>query len=152
MQRLKYERIIFICTDNTCCSPMADSIFKTMPVSEAIESFSRGLVVLFPEPMNPKVEEVLKIHGISMSGHIAKQFHSHEAAEHTLILTMTENQKMNVTKDYFVTHNVYTIKEFVGEYGDCMDPYGGNLLAYEDCYSEIVRLVKKSAYRIQIEV
>lgn len=152
MQRLKYERVIFICADNTCCSPMAESIFKTMAVSEGMESFSRGLVVLFPEPMNPKVDEVLKNHGIAMSGHVAKQFHSHEADEHTLILTMTENQKNKVITDYFVTHNVYTIKEFAGEFGDCMDPYGGSLLDYEDFYSEIVRLVKKSNYRILREV
>ena len=151
MQRLKYERIIFICTENTCCSPMAESIFKTMEVSKKTESFSRGLIVLFPEPVNPKVDEVLKNHGISMSGHISKQFHSHEVDEHTLILTMTESQKNKVMNDYFVTHNVYTIKEFVGEYGDCMDPYGGTLLTYEDYYSEVTRLVKKSAYRIQRE-
>ena len=110
MQRLKYERIIFICTDNTCCSPMAASIFKTMPVSEAIESFSLGLVVLFPEPMNPKVEEALTNHRVPLSGHVAKQFHSHEGDEHTLVLTMTENQKIKVIKNYFV-HMFFTFPQ-----------------------------------------
>ncbi len=149
MQNFKYERVIFICTENTSRSQIAESLFHNMSNSEGIECMSRGLIVLFPEPVNPKAEQVLQIHGLEMVGHTSKQFRSHEADENTLVLTMTEQQKKKVIEDFFVTHNIFTIKEFVGEFGDVMDPYGGTMLQYEECYDELARLVKKTVYQIQ---
>lgn len=148
MQYLKYERVIFICTENTSRGPIAESLFRNMSNVEGIECMSRGLIVLFPEPVNPKAEQVLQNHGLEMVGHTTKQFKSHEADENTLVLTMTEHQKKKVIEDFYVTHNIYTIKEFVGEFGDVLDPYGGTMLQYEECYEELARLVKKTVYQI----
>jgi protein-tyrosine-phosphatase len=119
-----------------------------MSIGEGIESKSRGLIVLFPEPVNPKAEQVLLNHGLEMVGHTTKQFRSHEVDETTLVLTMTERQKKKVMEDYYISHNIYTIKEFVGEFGDVVDPYGGTMLQYEECYEELARLVKKTVYQI----
>lgn len=151
MQGLKYERVIFVCTENTSRSPMAETLFKKFAVDEVIECLSRGLIVLFPEPVNPKAEQVLINHGLEMVGHTTKQFRSHEVDENTLVLTMTEQQKKKVMEDYYVTQNVDTIKEYVGEFGDVVDPYGGTMLQYEECYEELARLVKKTYYKIKKE-
>lgn len=151
MQKFKYERVVFICTENTCGSPIAETLFQSMCNQEDIYCISRGLIVLFSEPMNPKVEAVLYNHGLQIAGHTTKQFRSHEADENTLVLTMTEHQKKKVIEDFFVTENVYTIKEYVGEFGDVIDPYGGSMLQYEECYEELARLVKKTVYQIMKE-
>lgn len=147
----RYERLIFVCTENTTRSPMAEAIYNSMQIGNMIEVLSRGLVVLFPEPMNPKAEVVLNNHELQISEHIAKQFRSHEVDEHTLILTMTMNEKIKIEEEYFVNSNVYTLKEYAGESGDVSDPYGGTLLEYEECFGELLRLVKKAAYRIDKE-
>lgn len=148
MHQYQYERVIFICTDNTIVSPMAETIFKAIPLVKGIECYSRGIVVLFQEPVNPKAVDVAKNHGIEMINSLSTQFHRIEANEHTLLLTMTKHQKEEVINHFEIKDNIYTLKEFIGEDGDCIDPYGQSLLAYEECFEELTTLVKKVAYRI----
>ncbi len=148
---IKYEKVIFVCTGNTCRSPMAATIYRSLETNSDIKAISRGLVVLFSEPSNPKAEIVLKSHNLELAGHISKPLKQSDIDENTLILTMTEKQKISVIETFEYTDNVYTIKEFVGETGDVTDPYGGTLLDYEECYVELARLVKKTVYKLNEE-
>jgi protein-tyrosine phosphatase len=130
---------------------MAATIYKSLETNNDIKVISRGLVVLFPEPSNPKAETVLKSHNLELEGHISKQLKASDIDENTLILTMTEKQKNNIVEMFDYSDNVYTIKEFVGENGDVTDPYGGTLIDYEECYVELARLVKKTVYKLNEE-
>lgn len=144
----KYQKLIFVCTGNTCRSPMAEAIFKSLEKDSNIKVISRGLVVLFSEPINPKAEIVLNKHDLELSNHVAKGLKASDIDEQTLILTMTANQKKKIYEDYPTAKEVYMIKEFAGENGDVIDPYGGSLVEYEECYIELARLVKKTVYKI----
>jgi protein-tyrosine-phosphatase len=148
----KYEKVIFVCTGNTCRSPMAEALLKNLIQEDEIEIQSRGLIVLFSEPINPKSEEVLKNHNIAINGHTTKQFKASEVTESTLILTMTYKQKLKLMLDYGIENNIYSIKEYVGEIGDVGDPYGGTVLDYEECFEELALLVKKTMYQLIREV
>lgn len=144
----KYDKIIFVCRSNTSRSPMAAAIFSNMEESGEIEVLSRGSIVLFSEPINPKVEVVLNNHSINVSQHTACQLNMEEIDDKTLVLTMSEVLKMEIIRDYASIANLYTLPEFVGEHGDVVDPYGGSLAEYEACFSELTRLVKKTVYKI----
>lgn len=148
---IKYEKIIFVCTGNTCRSPMARLIYFEYETNSKLQVLSRGLVVLFPEPANPKASMVLHNHGISLNEHMATQLEITDINEDTLILTMTEKQKNTIKKEFGYSDNVYTLKEYVGEIGDVSDPYGLSLVEYEECYVEIARLVKKTVYKLNEE-
>jgi protein-tyrosine-phosphatase len=117
---------------------MAASIFNSRkPDStdgEELAAQSRGLVVLFPEPYNPKMVSVLKENGIAIWGEEAEQLEESDFSEDTLILTMTGEQKRRVLSDYEEAQNVYTIGEFVGEEEDIPDPYGGTLDDYAQAF------------------
>jgi protein-tyrosine phosphatase len=148
---IKYEKIIFVCTGNTCRSPMAARIYRSLETNSDIKVTSRGLVVLFSEPSNPKADTVLKNHNLELEGHVSKGLKNSDIDENTLILTMTEKQKKSVIENFLYVDNVYTIKEFVGESEDVTDPYGGTLIDYEECYIELARLVKKTVYKLNEE-
>ena len=147
----RYSKLIFVCTGNTCRSPMAEVIFKNLDQEGEIRAFSRGLVVLFGEPINPKAENVLKKHDLEINNHISKGLKESEIDENTLILTMTQAHKRKIMETYPNAAEVYTIKEYVGEAGDVVDPYGGTLVEYEDCYRELAILVKKTVYKLNEE-
>lgn len=144
----KYDKLIFVCTGNTCRSPMAEVIYKNLDKESNISVFSRGMVVLFGEPINPKAEVILKKHDLDISNHISKGIRESEIDDNTLILTMTEAHKRKIEAALPDAKNLYTIKEYVGEIGDVVDPYGGSLVEYEECYIELARLVKKTVYKL----
>ncbi|MDO5293749.1 MAG: low molecular weight protein arginine phosphatase [bacterium] len=148
---MNYSRLIFVCTGNTSRSPMAKAIYERMDKENHIRVFSRGLVVLFPEPANPKACAVLKNNDLDIEGHVSTALVDTDITENTLILTMTEKQKQTVMEEFENATDVYTIKEFVGMDGDVMDPYGGTLLEYEECFAELSTLVKKTVYRLNEE-
>lgn len=145
----KYNKIIFVCTGNTCRSPMAATIFNSMDTSSDIEVLSRGLVVLFSEPSNPRADIVLKSHNLDLKDHKSKGLDSSDITEDTLILTMTERQKANVLESFDNANKVYTLSEYVGENGDVEDPYGGSLIEYEESFAQLSLLIKKLIYKLE---
>ena len=70
----KYDRLIFVSNSDTCRGPMAEAILKSKFLLSELEVESRGLVVLFPEPVNQKAEAILASHGLTMKDHTAKNY------------------------------------------------------------------------------
>ena len=52
------------------------------------------MVVLFPEPLNPKAEAVLTSNGYPQPSHIAMQLEQEDINNDVLILTMEDKQKV----------------------------------------------------------
>ncbi|HHZ01170.1 MAG TPA: low molecular weight protein arginine phosphatase, partial [Tissierellia bacterium] len=67
--------ILFVCTGNTCRSPMAEGLFKDMLRKNNIENIkvsSAGLSVFPGEHVNEKAIRALKEKGIDISSHRAR--------------------------------------------------------------------------------
>ena len=143
-----YDRIIFVCEGNHSKGPMAETIYKSLTENESIPAISRGLVVLFSEPVNEKAVSVLENHGLTCAVEFSKELTKEDITENALILTMTDKQKKQAIDKYEIENDIFSIKEFNDEEGEVKDPYGGTLVDYEECYNELLRLIKKTIYKL----
>ena len=90
------KKIIMVSTNNTCRSFIAESVLRQYlkeAHQEDIEVISRGLVVLFPEPVHPKAADMVRNSGIEILDFQSHQLLQEEVETSDLILTMTEEQK-----------------------------------------------------------
>ena len=56
---MPYNKVIFVDSDGTCRSAMIRIIMKSKFLLYPVEFESRGMVVLFPEPLDAKAYAVL---------------------------------------------------------------------------------------------
>lgn len=139
----KYDKLIFVSGSDTATSPMAEAILASKYLLEDILIDSKGLVVLFPEPINPKAEAVLVQNGLSMKEHTSEPLINEDFDERTLILTMDHAQKDKILVDYEGVKNLYVLTEYIKEFGEVEDPYGGDLNVYGRCFDRLKELITK---------
>ncbi len=143
-----YDKLVFVGTDNTALSAMAEAIMQQRFALEDILIESRGLVVLFPEPINPKAEAILASHGLTMKAHRSSQLTEDDFDERTLILTMNEEMKDKLLSDFRNALNVYTLTEYIGVEEEINDPYGKELAEYGHCYDQLAILLDQLAEQL----
>ena len=139
----RYDKLIFVSGSDTATSPMAEAILQSKYLLEDILIDSKGLVVLFPEPINPKAEAVLVSNGLTMKEHTSEPLGRDDFDERTLILTMGYEQKDKILNDYGNVPNVYVLTEYVDISGEVKDPYGGDLSEYGQCFQQLKDLITK---------
>ncbi|MBO5461082.1 MAG: threonylcarbamoyl-AMP synthase [Ruminococcus sp.] len=151
MKQQKYRRIVFVSEADTCLGPMAAELMRSTELLQEYVIDSKGMVVLFPEPVNPKAEAVLKTAGLSMEGHQASAFSEAETEGDILVLTMNAEQKKRLAEKYPTLNNLYTFSEFVGEEEEIEDPYGQPLAVYGKSLEKLSLLTKKLADKLNAE-
>ena len=102
-----YSRILFVCAGNTCRGPMAATIMQQFVQDMGILTDSRGMVVLFPEPYNPKAVAVCAGHGMIMPSNSAAQLENTDFDNNTLVLVMNQSMKQKIYESYDRAINVY---------------------------------------------
>ncbi len=145
-----YHKIIFVADSGTCREPMAVAILRDIGLKRPIEVAARGLVVLFPEPLNQKAEAVMISNGLPTEGYMSSQLAAEDMDADTLVLTMEAKQKQKVLElfETAVPENVQVLTEFVGDELEIVNPYGGTLQIYGLCYEMLLASIRKLAHRI----
>ncbi|MDO5409922.1 MAG: hypothetical protein Q4F21_05645 [Lachnospiraceae bacterium] len=140
----QYRKIILAGADNICESIMSEAIFKNIAGDRPLEIISRGLVVLFPEPVNPKAETVLKQNNLQPSKHYSEELTIDDVTADTLILTMKESQAQKIIATMDPDCDIATLRGFVGYKGDPVTP-SGDVENYQLAFEHLDLLVKAAA-------
>lgn len=120
--------IIFVCTGNTCRSPMAEGYLKSKglyDVSVCSRGFSEG------ETANPNSIAVMAEIGIDISSHISHRISEKDINDADLIICMTESHRQ-----LLLSFGANQNRLFVLENG-IPDPFGTNLNTYRECRDSI---------------
>lgn len=144
------QRILFVCTGNTCRSPMAEAILKHKKM-DGLEVKSAGIYALSGSDASEHAKKVLLENEIEHA-HQSMLLTKAEVDWATLILTMTVSHKATILWNY--PHSVqktYTLKEFTGETLnlDVMDPFGSGIEMYRNTYKELDRFIDKMVDHLQ---
>lgn len=140
-----YNKVIFVAESGTCRAPMAAGILEEYSLKHPVEILARGLVVLFPEPLNQKAEAVMISNGINMEGFMSTQLTEDDFSDDALVLVMEKGQLEKVLETYHNANpeNVHVLTELVGDELEILNPYGGTLQAYGLCYETLRKTILK---------
>lgn len=144
--------IYFICTGNTCRSPMAEAILKAKNY-ENINVRSAGIYAYEGNEMSRNSQEILLQKNI-FQPHLSSQFTKSDAQWADLILTMTmAHKEMVISLVEEAAHKTFTLKEYVamGNGTDIQDPFGGNLQLYEETYDQLNEAINKLEIKLKME-
>jgi len=157
------RKIIFVCTGNTCRSPMAQAM-ATQIFAEAgleCEVLSAGVNAWANQPASRHAISAMEEGGLCLLSHKASVVSDALLDGATLVLTMTGGHKAMLVMEYpGVADIVFTLGEYalaendgVGAQKhvyaiDVSDPFGGSLEEYRACATQIREMLVRVAARL----
>jgi len=126
------KKIIFVCTGNTCRSPMAMLLFNKIAAEKKLDwvADSAGLAA-YGDPINDKSVKALAKIGVENINYTSKRLNFYMVDEAELIVVMTAEHK-NALIGAGVDNNKILI---LGN--GIPDPYGGDEEVYSHCLAAI---------------
>lgn len=134
-------RILFVCTGNTCRSPMAQELAKSY-FPEGTEVLSAGIHALEGAKVSENAVLVMKEKGRDISQHRAVSLTREMMASSGQIITMTKDQKDFLTAIYpEFKDKIRCLGHVAGEERDITDPWGHSLEVYRQCAQQMEKLL-----------
>jgi len=135
--------IIFVCTGNTCRSPMAEALLRKKTKLHTVSS--AGLSVSFPSPAAENAVAVMQEHGLDISAHRARPLTAEDIKQADLILTMTSGHRSILTAVFpEAAEKTFTLCEYAGTPGDIDDPFGGDMDTYRRCAAALAARIEEA--------
>jgi len=143
------RNILFVCTGNTCRSPLAEGFLKKLLERDSLRGIEIGSAGLTALPGSPASFHSLRValeNSVSLEEHRARLVTAELIDQADLILVMEPGHRQQlVDRHPQASDKIYLLRHFA-RYGSrergIHDPYGLNLEAYRFCFEDIKECVE----------
>jgi protein-tyrosine-phosphatase len=146
-------RILFVCTGNTCRSPMAEAIARQVARERGLSDIvvaSAGTGAYAGSTASDGALLVGLEHGTDLGGHRSQQLTRELVAEADLVLVMSPQHLARV-QEMGGTGKAHLLTEFASHGSSTRavsDPFGGDLGMYRETYEELEREIRRAFDRL----
>ena len=141
-------KLLFVCTGNTCRSPMAMGLARKHFPPE-IQICSAGIHAWDGQRVSEQAVQALKKQEIDISSHRANKLTKDMLASADYVFTMTVAQAQSLKQAYpEYKEKIYTLGVWVGSGKEVPDPIGGSFEIYCSCAQELEQMIKAAAKQL----
>ena len=143
------SRILFVCTGNTCRSPMAEGLCTAVAqlLGLEVEATSAGIGATDVSRPSLHAVAVMRERGIEISNHRSRQLRAGSAQAVDLVLAMTSKHAEQARAIVGSAVRVQTLGEYAGVREAVDDPFGGTVERYRRTAEQIHRLLMEALSR-----
>ena len=132
---MKVRKLLVVCVGNICRSPLGERLLQAALPDTMVTS--AGIGALVGHAADAMASEVAAAHGISLEGHVSRQFSAEIGADQDLILVMEAGHKHEIARLFpQFSGRTMLFDQWTGQQG-IADPYRQPREFHERVFAQI---------------